>query len=188
MQKHIYFSIGALAIFGVMIWTVNSFYVSYLESQLDILAQSKQELSIKQSFVQQGNLEQFSKSINDFIPSLFDKGEITDLISQLARESSVQIVSINIQDNKSVQPQVSSTTDEEPLELDTISPQELKTTYTVVVVDVSVKGDRRGIDSFLEKIEKSNKYFDISAFSLDLGDIKTNVTSNIVLKTYYTKL
>lgn len=191
-----YSKILSLLIFAVSIWSAHSLFYTKFSEDMENLKTSKQELLVKQSF-NDNSPAALSNSINEFIPTKFDKNEITNAIDKFARESNVKIVSFDTQAGTVYsikEPNNQNSVEDQPTQGD-VEGAKPKVTNTLKAVDLSikVKGDKKSFDNFLSKLANSKQYIDIQdinfSFDLTLGSSNQYVSDALIsAKTYYKNL
>jgi len=186
----------SIIIFGVAIWSVNSFLSPRVESDISLLSKSKKELAIKQNF-NDNSPEKLSKSMNEFVLEKFDKNQVINLIENFAKESGIVISALDIQalgstssgsvindDSLSESDGASNlVTDEEP---------DISSTLKSVNLSLDIKGSKNAIDSFTSRLSNSKQYIDIQDINISFDNSGESVVTELDTKInaiiYYIKL
>jgi hypothetical protein len=186
----------SIIIFGVAIWSGNSFLSPRVESDISLLSKSKKELAIKQNF-NDNSPEKLSKSMNEFVLEKFDKNQVINLIERFAKESGIVISTLDIQalgstssgsvindDFLSESDGASNlVTDEEP---------DISNTLKSVNLSLDIKGSKNAIDSFTSRLSNSQQYIDIQDINISFensGESSvTELDTKINAIIYYIKL
>jgi len=186
----------SLIVFVVAIWSVNSFLLPRVKSDISLLSKSKKELAIKQSF-NENSPEKLSKSMNEFVLKEFDKNQVINLIEKFANESGIVVSSLDIQavgktssgsvindDFLSESDGASNlVTDEEP---------DISSTLKSVNLSLDIKGSKNAIDSFTSRLSNSKQYIDIQDINISFENSGESVVTELDTKInaiiYYIKL
>lgn len=189
-----YMQLLSLLIFIISIWTVNSFFVARLESDISKLNDSKKELALRQSFSKQISLDRLSQNIQRFVPPNLNKGEITNSISKLAKDASVRITKFDLQEDRAVASSGSDVGIDNPAEADNSDEQTEEIQFTKfksVSIAIDFEGDKAAIDSFLYKLVTSELYIEIINYKVDFKSQQTimngEIGATILVKSYYMK-
>lgn len=181
----------SLIIFIVVIWSINSFLLPRVSSDLEFLSKSKRDLSVKKSF-DDNSPANLSKSMNEFALKQFDKNQVINLIDSFSKESGVIISNLDIQATDPETTDISL--DDEVLDetIVTTSDNTIQSnTLRSVDLNLNIKGSKNSIDLFISKLVESNQYIDIQNINInsDSGrDTATTLQSTIIAKIYYVKL
>lgn len=189
-----YMQLLSLLIFIISIWTVNSFFVARLESDISKLNDSKKELALRRSFSKQISLDRLSQNIQRFVPPNLNKGEITNSISKLAKDASVRITKFELQEDRAVTSSNSDVDIDNTAEADNLDKktEEIQfTKFKSVSIAIDVEGDKAAIDSFLYKLVTSELYIEIINYKVDFKSQQTimngEIGATISVKSYYMK-
>lgn len=189
MKKYI--NLLALIIFIVSIWTINTLFNGFLQSNLSELKDLKKEFYLKQSFSSQDSLMSLSKSIDEFVPTQLNKVEIFNLINKLAQESAIEIKNLDLKESKI---QKESKVDElsKDNNINVIDKDIKFNTLNVADINIVFDGNKQSVDLFLSKLVESNLYIEIFNVNLDFNsksnDLIRNVSGSILVKVYYINL
>lgn len=186
MQKYLYLNLVALLILALIVWTVNGMFKDFLKTSVSEIESLKEELTLKQAFMSQGDPSVLSKKISDFAPNGLEKGKVTELVAQIANESSVSIVSVDI---KEARPVVVDPIDSENLDInsnsvDYIDTKTRQNTFKRAELIIKLSGNKGGMESFIKKLVDSSQYIDIQNISIDI--VKGNGSIKSII--YYTNL
>lgn len=186
----------SLIIFGVAIWSVNSFFLPRVKSDISVLSKSKKELFIKQNF-SENSPANLSKSMNEFVLKEFDKNTVINLIEKFSNESGILISSLDIQAAVNT-PSASIVNDESLDERDVASnigideEPVMSSTLKSVNLTLVIKGSKTSVDSFIDKLANSKQYIDIQDINIrfdTLGEsVVTELDTTIKAIIYYVKL
>jgi hypothetical protein len=189
-----YMQLLSLLIFIVSIWTLNTFFVARLESDISKLNDSKKELALRQSFSNQMSLDRLSKDIQSFVPLELNKGEITNSVAKLAQDASVQITKFDLQEDRAVASSGSDVDIDNPAETSNLDSQTEEIQFTKfksVSIAIDFEGDKAAIDSFLYKLVTSELYIEIINYNIDFKSQKTimngEIGATILARSYYMK-
>lgn len=186
----------SLIIFGVAIWSVNSFLLPRVKSDISVLSKSKKELFIKQNF-SENSPANLSKSMNEFVLKEFDKNTVINLIEKFSNESGIVISSLDIQAAVNT-PSASIVNDESLDESDVASnigideEPVMSSTLKSVNLTLGIRGSKSSVDSFIYKLANSKQYIDIQDINIsfdNLGEsVVTGLETQINAIIYYVKL
>lgn len=186
----------SLPIFIVSIWSVNSFFLPMVTKDLDIIDDAKKELLLKESF-NASSPANLSQSINQFVSGKFDKNQIIDLIATFARDSGVEISSLDVQpdNSKETTPNANVSDDQSKTATPAIGDTKVNLVNTLksVKLNVSIKGNKNDINLFTSKLANSKQYMDIQSIDMTfnkspLGGGVQDISSIITAKIYYVTL
>lgn len=195
-----YINILSLIVFVISIWTVNTTFSPTIDSTVSKIKESRKDLALKQSFAEQSNLADLSKSIDSFVPEKLDKGLLINLMAKFAQESFVEIKSLDIQgvekrisNNSASDIDISNKNSTISIEdSNTISTNTLKE----INIDIDIQGNKQAIYKFCSQLYSSEQYMDILSINfvpiynnIQLNSSTNNIISaKITISTYYKKL
>lgn len=186
----------SLIIFGVAIWSVNSFLLTRVKSDISVLSKSKKELFIKQNF-NENSPANLSKSMNEFVLKDFDKNQVINLIEKFSNESGIVISSLDIQAVAKTASAniVNNESLDESAGASNLVPEEnpvMSSTLKSVNVNLGIKGSKNSIDSFIDKLNNSKQYIDIQNININFDNvgesIETELDTRINAIIYYVNL
>jgi hypothetical protein len=186
----------SLIVFVVAIWSVNSFLLPRVKSDISLLSKSKKELAIKQSF-NENSPANLSKSMNEFVLKEFDKNQVINLIEKFANESGIVVSSLDIQavgktSSGSVINDESLDKSDEASNLILDEEPAITSTLKSVNLNLDIKGSKNSIDSFIDKLSNSKQYIDIQDINISFNNsdksvvTELNTTINAII--YYVKI
>ena len=172
-----YINILSLIVFVISIWTVNTTFSPTIDSTVSKIKESRKDLALKQSFAEQSNLADLSKSIDSFVPEKLDKGLLINLMAKFAQESFVEIKSLDIQgvekrisNNSASDIDISNKNSTISIEdSNTISTNTLKE----INIDIDIQGNKQAIYKFCSQLYSSEQYMDI--LSINFVPIYNNI-------------
>lgn len=193
MKNYAYKNILALLVFGVLVWSVNSYMSGMIDDNLKNINSLKKELALKESFTTQKSTDKLSKSINDFVPDKLDKVATINYINKLSQDSLVNIVSIDVKEVNTKYQVQDSEVKSSKNKTDIID-QELEkksNTFKKAELSMSLAGNKQALDKFMERLVESKQYIDIGIINFDFKtqsnipnsqDIGLNITATIYYK------
>jgi hypothetical protein len=175
MNKKTLLPILFCIIFVSLIWTITNFFSDFLTTKLSEVKELQKKTQITQSFADQKSPAELVKRLNEFTPESLDKAAVTTELTQFARESSIEISSISV-DEKVVR-----TKDTNNLDTNNTSINTLKS----VNITLKITGGKREIYAFLQKITQSKRYIGINSVNLSFAKGLGGVEGTISAIIYY---